>query len=104
MSLIITKEFVNDCKRIGYLKHVALEAVDQLESKDKQIAELKAENRKLKRALYKACANWARSVRFSRCKGDRQLHRNSKNLQTKSLLPKCKDEAWITERKCEEAK
>ena len=47
MSLIITKEFVNECKRIGYLKYVALEAVDQLESKDKQIAELKAENERL---------------------------------------------------------
>ena len=43
-------------------------------------------------------------TRFSKCKGNRQLHRNSENLQTKSLFPKRKDEARITERKFKEAK
>ena len=65
IGLKLTKEFVNECKRIGYLKTVALEAVDQIESKDKQIEQLKDENRKLKRAMYKACANWARAERYA---------------------------------------
>lgn len=36
---------------------------------DAAIAELKAENRKLKRALYKACANWADVVAFEKTEG-----------------------------------
>ena len=40
MSLIITKELVNECRRIGYLKYVACQAVEQLEEKDKEIAKL----------------------------------------------------------------
>ena len=36
---------------------------------DAAIAELKAENRKLKRALYTACANWADVVAFEKTEG-----------------------------------
>ena len=36
---------------------------------DAAIAELKAENLKLKRALYKACANWADAVAFEETEG-----------------------------------
>jgi hypothetical protein len=43
MSLIITKELVNECRRIGYLKYVACQAVEQLEEKDKEIAKLNGE-------------------------------------------------------------
>lgn len=39
------------------------------------IAELKAENRKLKRALYKACANWARSERYTEATWHGDEHR-----------------------------
>ena len=39
------------------------------EHADAAIAELKAENRKLKRALYTACANWADVVAFEKTEG-----------------------------------
>lgn len=88
MSLIITKEFVNECKRIGYLKYVACQAVEQLEEKDKQIAELKAENRKLKRALYKSCANWADAVAFEETEGigyDNSVAERWRKMESKCL-------------------
>ena len=42
---------------------------------DAAIAELKAENRKLRRALYKACANWARSERYTEATWHGDEHR-----------------------------
>lgn len=80
MGMTLTKEFVNRCRNIGALRDFLCQAMDQVDEKDKEIAELKEslkeseearyeagsdaadyyqENRRLRRALYKACANWA---------------------------------------------
>lgn len=52
---------------------------------DAAIAELKAENRKLKRALYKACANWAKSERYTEATWHGDAHREElwANVQAK---------------------
>ncbi|MBO7507581.1 MAG: hypothetical protein J6T67_09405 [Paludibacteraceae bacterium] len=52
-----------------------------------EIKELKAENRKLKRALYKACANWARSERYTEATWHGDEHREElwANVQAKCL-------------------
>lgn len=44
---------------IEFAKALTLKDIEIIKEKDKEIAELKAENRRLNRALYKACANWA---------------------------------------------
>lgn len=93
MGMTRSKEFVNSCRKIGALLDFLCQAMDQVDEKDKEIAELKAkaahleddvafwkkkldeemasrsaevgdmlfQERRLKRALYKACANWAKS-------------------------------------------
>ena len=52
---------------------------------DAAIAELKAENRKLKRALYKSCANWAKSERYTEATWHGDEHREElwANVQAK---------------------
>lgn len=97
MGMKLTKEFVNNCRKIGALRDFLCQAMDQVDEKDKIIAELKEqykdmdvthtvhiakmnarieelednvdlwkkENSKLKRALYKACSNWAMAESYS---------------------------------------
>lgn len=114
MGMTLTKEFVNNCRNVGVLRDFLCQAIDQVDEKDKEIAELKEqykdmdvthtvhiakmnakieelednvdfwkkklddemasrrdeyeksekEIRRLKRALYKACANWAKAMDF----------------------------------------
>ena len=45
---------------------------------DAAIAELKDKNRKLQRALYKACANWARSERYTEATWHGDEHREER--------------------------
>lgn len=54
---------------------------------DAAIAELKRENRKLKRALYKACANWADVVAFEETDGIG--HDNSVAERWRKMESKC---------------
>lgn len=97
MGMTLTKEFVNSCRKVGVLRDFLCQSMDQVDKKDKEIAELKEsykdmdvthtvhiakmnarieelednvnfwkkENRRLKRVLYKAIANWARSERYT---------------------------------------
>ena len=107
MGMTLTKEFVNNCRNVGVLRDFLCQAIDQVDEKDKKIAELKEQykdmdvthtvhiakmnakieelesslesekesryadsvdagmrERRLKRALYKACANWAMNARI----------------------------------------
>ena len=55
---------------------------------DAAIAELKAENRKAKRALYKACANWADVVAFEKTEGigyDNSVAERWRKMESKCL-------------------
>ena len=55
---------------------------------DDAIAELKDENRKLKRALYKACANWADVVAFDNTEGigyDNSVAERWRKMESKCL-------------------
>ena len=54
---------------------------------DEAIAELKDENRKLRRALYKSCANWAKSERYTEATWHGDEHREElwANVQSKCL-------------------
>lgn len=54
---------------------------------DEAIAELKDENRKLRRALYKSCANWAKSERYTEATWHGDEHREElwANVQAKCL-------------------
>lgn len=55
---------------------------------DAAIAELKDENRKLKRALYKALANWADAVAFEKTEGigyDNSVAERWRNMESKCL-------------------
>ena len=54
---------------------------------DAAIAELKDENRRLKRALYKACANWADVVAFEETEGIG--HDNSVAERWRKMESKC---------------
>lgn len=51
----------------GYYKKPEVDAV--IAEKDAEIAELKTNERRLRRALYKACANWADVVAFEETEG-----------------------------------
>ena len=37
----LTKEFVNSCRKVGVLRDFLCQAIDQVDEKDKEIAELK---------------------------------------------------------------
>lgn len=54
---------------------------------DKVIAEKGAEIRRLQRALYKACSNWAKSERYTEATwhGDEHREESWANVQTKCL-------------------
>ena len=54
---------------------------------DAAIDELKDENRRLKRALYKACANWANVVAFEETEGIG--HDNSVAERWRKMESKC---------------
>ena len=41
----LTKEFVNSCRKVGVLRDFLCQAIDQVDEKDKEIAELKEELR-----------------------------------------------------------
>lgn len=41
----LTKEFVNSCRKVGVLRDFLCQAIDQVDEKDKEIAELKEERR-----------------------------------------------------------
>ncbi len=45
MGMILTKEFVNSCRKVGVLRDFLCQAIDQVDEKDKEIAELKEERR-----------------------------------------------------------
>ena len=70
-TLIIRKQFVDaaidELKREHHKeRHEYIDMVAQLKAK---LVEQESENRKLKRALYKACANWADVVAFEETEG-----------------------------------
>ena len=41
----LTKEFVNSCRKVGVLRDFLCQAIDQVDEKDKEIAELEEERR-----------------------------------------------------------
>ena len=41
MGMELTKEFVNSCRKVGVLRDFLCQAIDQVDEKDKEIAELK---------------------------------------------------------------
>ena len=41
----LTKEFVNSCRKVGALRDFLCQAIDQVDEKDKKIAELEEERR-----------------------------------------------------------
>lgn len=41
MGMTLTKEFVNNCRNVGVLRDFLCQAIDQVDEKDKEIAELK---------------------------------------------------------------
>lgn len=45
MGMTLTKEFVNKCRNIGALRDFLCQAIDQVDEKDKEIAELKEQYR-----------------------------------------------------------
>ena len=45
MEMELTKEFVNSCRKVGVLRDFLCQAIDQVDEKDKEIAELKEERR-----------------------------------------------------------
>ena len=45
MEMELTKEFVNSCRKVGVLRDFLCQAIDQVDEKDKEIAELKEELR-----------------------------------------------------------
>lgn len=45
MAMKLTKEFVNSCRKVGVLRDFLCQAIDQVDEKDKEIAELKEERR-----------------------------------------------------------
>lgn len=45
MGMKLTKEFVNSCRKVGVLRDFLCQAIDQVDEKDKEIAELKEERR-----------------------------------------------------------
>lgn len=45
MVMELTKEFVNSCRKVGVLRDFLCQAIDQVDEKDKEIAELKEERR-----------------------------------------------------------
>ena len=49
MGMTLTKEFVNSCRNVGALRDFLCQAIDQVDEKNNEIAELKAENERLKK-------------------------------------------------------
>ena len=49
MGMTLTKEFVNSCRKVGVLRDFLCQAIDQVDEKNNEIAELKAENERLKK-------------------------------------------------------
>ena len=49
MGMELTKEFVNSCRKVGVLRDFLCQAIDQVDEKNNEIAELKAENERLKK-------------------------------------------------------
>ena len=45
MEMKLTKEFVNSCRKVGVLRDFLCQAIDQVDEKDKKIAELEEERR-----------------------------------------------------------
>jgi len=45
MEMKLTKEFVNSCRKVGVLRDFLCQAIDQVDEKDKEIAELEEERR-----------------------------------------------------------
>lgn len=45
MGMKLTKEFVNSCRKVGVLRDFLCQAIDQVDEKDKEIAELEDERR-----------------------------------------------------------
>ena len=45
MGMTLTKAFVNNCRNIGALRDFLCQAMDQVDEKDKEIAELKESQR-----------------------------------------------------------
>ena len=43
--MTLTKEFVNSCRKVGVLRDFLCQAIDQVDEKDKEIAELEEERR-----------------------------------------------------------
>ena len=88
-TLIIRKQFVDaaidELKREHHKeRHEYIDMVAQLKAK---LVEQESENRKLKRALYKACANWADVVAFEETEGIG--HDNSVAERWRKMERKC---------------
>lgn len=45
MGMKLTKEFVNSCRKVGALRDFLCQAIDQVDEKDKKIAELEEDRR-----------------------------------------------------------
>ena len=72
-------------KTIADAVKIMKEQEHEISEKDKEIEELNDEIHKLKRALYKACANWAKSERYTEATWHGDEHREDlwANVQTK---------------------
>ena len=77
--------FIDELKREHHKeRHEYIDMVAQLKAK---LVEQESENRKLKRALYKACANWADVVAFEETEGIG--HDNSVAERWRKMERKC---------------
>lgn len=88
-TLVIRKQFVDaaidELKREHHKeRHEYIDMVAQLKAK---LVEQESENRRLKRALYKACANWADVVAFEETDGIG--HDNSVAERWRKMESKC---------------
>ena len=88
-TLVIRKQFVDaaidELKREHHKeRHEYIDMVAQHKAK---LVELESENRKLKRALYNACANWADVVAFEETEGIG--HDNSVAERWRKMESKC---------------
>lgn len=99
MGIELTKEFVNSCRKVGVLRDFLCQAIDQVDEKDKEIAELKrikdenealrSKNEGLLYALADAETNLAMSTRWRKC--FEELPQNGQNVwaynsKSKSVL------------------
>lgn len=75
-----------DYSKISEMYVAEMEKAAKLES-------VNAENRKLKRALYKACANWARSERYTEATWHGDEHREELWASVQAKCLKRADEA-----------